>query len=222
MSTIKITAKDGHEFSAYCAKPSGTPRGGLIVIQEFFGVNGHIRRVADQYAADGYLVFSPAIFDRVERDVELGYDEAGMNKGRELRAKLDLDKCIVDIQATIDAATEAGKVAALGYCWGGSLAYIAAARLDGLACAIGYYGAQIAAHANETPRVPVLLHYAEKDEYIPQPDIEKLAAAQPAVTIYQYPGTEHGFNCDDRRFYEPKSAAVARERTLAFIGQYVG
>lgn len=222
MSTVKIIAKDGHEFSAYCAQPQGTPRGGLIVIQEFFGVNGHIRRVADQYATDGYLAISPAIFDRVERDVELGYDEAGMNKGRDLRAKLDLAKCMIDIQAAIDAAASAGKVAALGYCWGGSLAYIASARLDGLACAVGYYGAQIAAHSNETPRVPVLLHYAERDEYIPQRDIEKVAKAQPAITIYQYPGTEHGFNCDDRRFYEPKNAAVARERTLAFFEKHVG
>jgi len=122
--------------------------------------------VADQYAANGYLALSPAIFDRVERDVELGYDEAGMNKGRELRAKLDLAKCMVDIQATIDTAASAGKVAALGYCWGGSLAYISSARLVGLACAVGYYGAQIAAHSSEVPHVPVLLHYAEKDEYI--------------------------------------------------------
>lgn len=222
MSTVKVTAKDGHVFSAYCVKPQGAPRGGLIVIQEFFGVNGHIRRVCDQYAADGYLALSPAIFDRVERDVELGYDEAGMNKGRELRAKLDLAKCMVDIQAAIDAAASAGKVAALGYCWGGSLAYIASARLTGLAGAIGYYGAQIAAHASETPRVPVMLHYAEKDEYLPQSDVEKVRTAQPSVVIYQYPGTEHGFNCDDRRFYEPKSAAIARERTLSFLGKHVG
>jgi len=222
MSTVKITAKDGHELSAYCARPQATPRGGLIVLQEFFGVNGHIRRVCDQYAADGYLVLSPAIFDRVERDVELGYDEAGMNKGRELRAELDLSLCMLDIQAAIDAASGAGKVAALGYCWGGSLAYIASARLAGLACAIGYYGAQIAAHVNEVPRVPVMLHYAEKDEYLPQSDIEKVRSAHPSIVIYQYPGTEHGFNCDDRRFYEPKSAALARERTLSFLREYVG
>ncbi len=222
MSSVKIVAKDGHEFSSYCAKPQGAPRGGLLVIQEFFGVNGHIRRVCDQYAADGYLALSPAIFDRVERDVELDYDEAGMNKGRELRVKLDLSKCMLDIQATIDVAAGAGKVAALGYCWGGSLAFIAAARLTGLACAIGYYGAQIAAHADETPRVPVMLHYAEKDEYLPQSDIEKVRKAHPSITIYQYPGTEHGFNCDDRRFYEPKSAAIARDRTLAFLGKHVG
>lgn len=222
MSAMRITAADGHEFSAYCARPQGTPRGGLLVIQEFFGVNGHIRRVCDQYAADGYLALSPAIFDRVERDVELGYDEAGMNKGRELRARLDLSKCMLDIQGAIDAAACAGKVAALGYCWGGSLAYIAAARLSGLSCAIGYYGAQIAAHVEETPRVPVMLHYAEKDEYLPQSDVEKVRNAHPSIVIFQYPGTEHGFNCDDRRFYEPKSAALARERTLAFLDANVG
>jgi len=222
MSTITITAKDGHEFSAYCAKPEGVPRGGLIVLQEFFGVNGHIRRVCDQYAADGYVAISPAIFDRVERNVELPYDEAGMKKGPALRAKLDLSQCMLDIQAAIDAASDAGKVAALGYCWGGSLAYIASARLTGLVCAIGYYGAQIAAHVNETPRVPVMLHYAEKDEYLPQSDVEKVRNAHPSIIIYQYPGTEHGFNCDDRRFYEPKSAALARDRTLNFLKQHVG
>lgn len=222
MTSIKIAAKDGHEFSAYRAEPQGAPRGGLLVIQEFFGVNGHIRRICDQYAQDGYLALAPAIFDRVERDVELAYDEAGMNKGRDLRARLDLSKCMLDIQATIDAAATAGKVAALGYCWGGSLAYIAAARLSSLACAIGYYGAQIAAHVDETPDVPVMLHYAEKDEYLPQSDIEKVRAAHPSIVIYQYPGTEHGFNCDDRRFYEPNSAAVARQRTLTFLEQNVG
>jgi carboxymethylenebutenolidase len=222
MSTVELTAQDGHRLGAYCAKPKGQPRGGLVIVQEFFGVNGHIRRVCDQFADDGYLVLSPAIFDRVERNVELGYDEPGMNKGRELRAKLKLDNCMIDIQAAIDAAGAAGKVAPLGYCWGGSLAYLAAARLSGLACAIGYYGAQIAGHSSETPRVPTLLHYAEVDEYIPQADIEKVRNAQPAVTIYQYPGTEHGFNCDDRKFWEPKAAALARERTLAFIRQHVG
>jgi carboxymethylenebutenolidase len=222
MSTVELTAKDGHRLAAYRAEPKGKPRGGLVIIQEFFGINGHIRRVCDQYADDGYLVLSPAIFDRVERNVELGYDEAGMNKGRELRAKLALDNCMIDIQAAIGAAGSAGKVAPLGYCWGGSLAYLAAARLNGVACAIGYYGAQIAGHSNETPRMPTLLHYAEVDEYIPQADIEKVRNAQPAVTIYQYPGTEHGFNCDDRKFWEPKAAALARERTLAFIHQHVG
>lgn len=222
MSAVTIIAEDGHEFSAYCAKPKGTPRGGLIVLQEFFGVNGHIRRVCDQYAADGYLAISPAIFDRVERNVELPYDEAGMKKGPTLRAKLDLSLCMLDIQATIEAAGSAGKVAALGYCWGGSLAYIASARLAGLACAIGYYGAQIAAHVNETPSVPVMLHYAEVDEYLPQSDIENVRNAHPSIVIYQYPGTEHGFNCDDRRFYEPKSAALARDRTLDFLKQSIG
>lgn len=204
MSTVEIAATDGHKFRTYCARPSSATRGGLVVIQEFFAVNGHIRRARDQYAADGYLAVSPAIFDRVERNVELGYSQPGMEKGRALRAKLDLDKSMLDIQAAIDAAGSAGKVAALGFCWGRSRAYIASARLRGLSCAIGYYGTQIAAHCSERPGVPVLLHYAEKDEYIPQSDIEKVKAAQPSVVVYQYSDTEHGFNCDDRRFYEPK------------------
>ena len=222
MNTIELNANDGHRFAAYVVRPTGAPRGGLVIIQEFFGVNGHIRRVCDQYANDGYLVISPAIFDRVERNVELSYDEVGMSKGRELRAKLNLDNCMKDIQAAIEAAGAGGKVATLGYCWGGSLAYLSAARLNGIACAVGYYGAQIAGHSHETPQVPMLLHYAEVDEYIPQSDIEKTRQNQPALTIFQYPGTEHGFNCDDRKFWEPKAAALARERTLAFIEKHVG
>ncbi|WP_250633779.1 dienelactone hydrolase family protein [Pinirhizobacter soli] len=215
--TIQITASDGHDLSAFVAAPEGTRRGALVMLQEFFGVNAHIRDMARQYAGDGYHVIAPAIFDRVERGVELGYDEAGMNKGRQLRARLVMDQTMLDVQAAIDAVLAHGPVATLGYCWGGSLAYLAAARLQGVACAVGYYGAQIAAHATETPRAPVLLHFAEHDEYIPLTDVEKIRLAQPALTIYMYPGTEHGFSCNDRRFYKPVAAALARERSLAFL-----
>ena len=219
---IELTAADGHRFAAYKAEPTSAVRGAIVVLQEFFGVNHHIRNMADLFASQGYLAIAPAIFDRVERGVALDYDQAGMAKGRELRAKLSLDQSMLDIQATIDAASTAGKVGAVGYCWGGSLAFIATARQHGLSCAVAYYGAQIAAHADETPKVPVLLHFAERDEYIPPADIERIRVARPEVPIYCYPGTHHGFNCDERQFYEPNSAVMARERTFDFIAKHVG
>jgi carboxymethylenebutenolidase len=215
-----LTASDGHHFSAYVSLPAGSARAAIVLLQEFFGVNGHIRRVADDFARDGYAVIAPAIFDRVERDVELGYDDKGMARGRQLRASLALDDIMRDEQAAIDHAARYGRVAALGYCWGGSLAFLGATRLHGLACAVGYYGAQIASHAEEATKVPVLLHYAEIDEYIPQADIEKTRALHPEIIIYQYPGSEHGFNCDDRQFYEPVNAALARQRTIEFINKH--
>jgi carboxymethylenebutenolidase len=218
---IEITAEDGHKLSAYLTQPKGQVIGALVMLQEFFGVNHHIREMADQYAADGYYTLAPAIFDRVERGVDLGYDEAGAQKGRKLRAALKLDQTMLDVQAALNFVAPAGRVAALGYCWGGSLAYLAAARLNGLACAVGYYGAQIAAHADEHIHVPVLLHFAEHDEYIPLTDVETIRAAHPEIEIYLYPGTEHGFSCNDRRFYEPKSAAIARERSQAFLSSHI-
>jgi len=218
--TIDITARDGHRLSAYVAEPKAATIGALVMLQEFFGVNAHIRAMAEQYAGDGFYTIAPAIFDRVERGVELGYDPDGMQKGRELRAQLNLDEIMLDVQAAIDAVTPFGPVAALGYCWGGSLAYLAAARLSGVVCAVGYYGAQIAGHVNETPHTPVLLHFAEHDEYIPLADVEIIRAAHPEIEIYVYPGTEHGFSCNDRKFYEPKSAALARRRSLIYLNQH--
>jgi carboxymethylenebutenolidase len=218
--TIELIASDGHHLSAYVAEPKGAVIGALVMLQEFFGVNAHIRAMADEYATEGFYTIAPAIFDRVERDVELGYDPAGMQKGRELRARLDLDQTMLDVQAAIDEVARFGPVAALGYCWGGSLAYLAAARLKGVVCAVGYYGAQIAGHAAETLRAPVLLHFAENDEYIPFRDVETIRAIHPEIEMYIYPGTEHGFSCNDRRFYEPKAAALARERSLAWLKQH--
>jgi carboxymethylenebutenolidase len=218
--TIKIRASDGHQLSAYVAEPAGACLGALVMLQEFYGVNSHIRDMADQYANDGYYTIAPAIFDRVERDVELTYDPAGIEKGRELRAKLNLDQTMIDVQAAINAVTPFGPVAALGYCWGGSLAFLAAARLNGLTCAVAYYGAQIAGWRNEKPKVPVLMHFADNDEYIPARDVDEIRAARPEVEIHIYPGTQHGFSCNDRHQYEPNSAAVARTRTLRFLADH--
>lgn len=219
---IKLTSSDGFTFSAFRVDPEKSPRGVLIVLQEFFGVNNHIRNMCRRFAAEGYVTLSPAIFDRVERGIDLDYDEAGMAKGRELRASLNLENTMLDVQASIDAVRDIGRVCVIGYCWGGSLAFISAARLVGLDCAVGYYGAQIAAHAEEKPKVPVILHFAEDDEYIPNEDRLKIKDLRPEVPQHFYPGTQHGFNCDDREFYQAESAALAQLRSMEFIAEHVG
>src|SRR5260221_5622157 len=158
--TIELAAADGHKFSAYRAEPSGKPRGAIIVVQEIFGLNNHMRRVTDGFAAQGYLAISPALFDRTKRGIELGYDQAAIASGRELRGAVGDDGPLADIQATIDMAAKGGKVAVIGYCWGGTLAYLSAARLKGIVCAVGYYGGGDPPAPREN-RVPALLHFGQ-------------------------------------------------------------
>ena len=219
--TITLTAKDGHKLAAYRADPAGKPKGALVVIQEIFGVNSHMRRVTDNFAAQGYVALSPALFDRVQKGIELGYDPKSIESGRDIRAKVPLDGTLADLQAAIDAVKPFGKVGVVGYCWGGSLAFLAATRLQGLAAAVGYYGGMIAAHAEERPKVPVLLHFGETDQSIPMSDVEKVKKARPDVPIHVYKAG-HGFNCDERGSYDAASAKLAWERTLAFFAQHVG
>jgi carboxymethylenebutenolidase len=219
--TIELTAADGHKFAAYRADPSGKPRGAIVVVQEIFGVNNHMRRVTDGFAAQGYLAISPALFDRTKRGVELGYDQAAIASGRELRGAVGDDGPLADIQATIDLAAKAGKVAVIGYCWGGTLAYLSATRLKGIACAVGYYGGGIAAAANEKTRVPVMLHFGDSDQSIPMSDVDKVRQAHPEITIHVY-NAGHGFNCDERGSYDAASAKVALDRTLAFLKDHIG
>jgi carboxymethylenebutenolidase len=219
----RLIAADGHELTAYRSDPPGKPRGALVILSEFFGVNRHIRRVADDYSKRGYVALAPALFDRVERDVELEYDDAGMRTGRALRSRLNFENTLLDVQAALDAGRlVGGGVAPVGYCWGGVLAYVAGLRLTGLTCAVGYYGANIPEYIAQAPRVPVLLHFAETDEYMQPGDVERIAAAHPEVSIFTYPGTEHGFNCDERRFYDAAAAELALDRTLAFLAEHFG
>lgn len=219
--TIELTAADGHKFAAYRADPEGKPRGALVVVQEIFGVNGHMRRVTDGFAAQGYLAISPALFDRTKRGVELGYDANAVAAGRDLRGAVGDEGPLLDVQATIDEAAKAGKVAVIGYCWGGSLAYLAATRLQGLAAAVGYYGGAIAPHAGEKTRVPVMLHFGETDQSIPMSDVEKVRVAHPEIALHIYPAG-HGFNCDERGSYDAESARIALDRTLGFLRQHIG
>lgn len=219
--SLTLTASDGHSFGAYRADPKGKPRGGIVVIQEIFGVNSHIRSVADGYAADGYAAIAPAIFDRVEPGVEIGYGEADKAKGREIRAACNLDNVLLDIAAAIGAfKTEGLKVGVVGYCWGGSLAWVTACRFN-VDAAVGYYGGQIIPHKDEKTKCPVMLHFGAKDASIPMSDIEQITEAHPEVPVYVY-DAGHGFNCDQRADYNEQAAAAARQRTLNLFAKFVG
>jgi len=214
--TITLTCKDGAQISAYVAHPQGKPKGGMVVLQEIFGVNHHIRAVADKYAAEGYLAVAPGLFDRVEKGVELGYGQEDRPRAMDLRGRTKIDDTLADIAAAIDVAKAGGKVGVVGYCWGGTLAYAAAARLAGVTAAVGYYGGGIVGLAAERPRVPLMLHFGERDKHIPLSDVEKIRAAQPEVPVFVY-AADHGFNCDERDSYDAAAAKEAEQRTLAFF-----
>jgi carboxymethylenebutenolidase len=218
---IELKAKDGFTLGGYRADPTGTPKGGLVVIQEIFGVNHHIRAVCDSFAEQGYVAVAPAMFDRGKPGVELGYDKPGMEEGVKIRAGLDQDHSLLDVQAAIDAAKAGGKVGVVGYCWGGSLAFLAATRLSGLACAVGYYGGTIAKHADEKPKVPVMLHFGEKDHGISMSDVEAVKKARPEIEVFTY-NADHGFSCDERPSFDLASHELALERTLGFFKKHLG
>lgn len=220
--TVRLKANDGHELGAYRARPQGKARGGLVVIQEIFGVNGHIRRVADEYAEKGYAVIAPALFDRVGHDVQLGYGEDDIQRGRTLKEKCDVDAALADIAAARAAIADAGRIGVIGYCWGGFLSWLAATRLDGFSAAISYYGGGIGAVAGEKPHCPVQMHFGEHDHAVPIETVDQVRAQNhPGVEIHVYPAG-HGFSCDERPSYHAESAALALERALAFLGRHVG
>jgi carboxymethylenebutenolidase len=217
----QLIATDGFTLGAYEATPGGEARGALVVVQEIFGVNSHIREVCDGFSADGFVAVAPALFDRVERGIELGYDQAAMGQGIEIAMqKLDSEKTLLDLQAAIDEAGRHGKVGVVGYCWGGLMTWLSACRLEGVSAAVGYYGGGIARYASETPHCPTMLHFGEKDAHIPMSDVDKVRSAQPQVEIHTY-DADHGFNCDHRESYDETAAALARERTLAFFAQHL-
>jgi carboxymethylenebutenolidase len=218
---VELTARDGHRLGAYRAEPSGPRRGGLVVAQEIFGVNSHIRSVCDGFAADGYVAIAPALFDRCERGIEIGYTPEDIARGRELKAKSPIDAALLDVAAARDAVAGAGKVAIVGYCWGGYIAWMSAARVSGLAAAIVYYGGGVIEAIPEQPQCPVLGHFGERDHNIPVEGVRKVAAAHPAVPIHIY-AADHGFNCDQRGSYDAAAAKLARERTLDFLRRHVG
>lgn len=220
-TTIELRANDGHTLAAYRAEPAGTARGGVLVIQEIFGVNPHVRSVCDGYARDGYVAVAPALFDRVERGVELGYGPTDLQKGVGYVGQLKPGNTLRDLQAAADALATAGKVGVVGYCYGGLLTWIAAAKLDRIACASSYYGGGVPSQAGLVPRVPTILHFGERDTYIPMSDVAKLREAHPELPVHVYPA-DHGFNCDARQSYDEASAKLARERTLTLFRTHIG
>jgi carboxymethylenebutenolidase len=217
---IKLKAEDGHELDAYLAESSSPARGALVLIQEIFGVNSHIRSVADDYAGQGFHVIAPALFDRVQRNLELSYNPADTAQGMKAARQIGMDAALLDVAASMNHARAEWrelKVSVLGFCYGGSLAWLAATRLDP-AAAVSYYGGQIGANAKETPRCPVMMHFGAKDLHIGPEEIAKIRAAHPDLPLFLY-DAGHGFNCDQRKDFEPESARLARQRTLEFFNQ---
>lgn len=219
--TVRLKATDGHELDAYVARPAGAAVAGLVVVQEAFGVNSHIRSVADGFAKDGFLAVAPALFDRIERGVELGYEGEDRQKGIALARQVNPDNAVKDMAAAVEfVRRETGKsCGAIGYCLGGTMAWLAATRLD-LAAAVGYYGGGIGRFNDESPRCPVMLHFGTLDKHIPKEEIDKVQAAHPEVKIFWYEA-DHGFNCNDRASYNPEAAKLARARSLEFLREHL-
>ena len=217
--SVDIETVDNNELTGYLAEPEGEAIGALVVIQEIFGVNAHIREVCDGFAKDGYIVLAPAMFNRVGPDIELGYTPEDVEKGREIRARIDHEDAVRDMAAAVNAL-KGQPIGVVGYCWGGSLAWNAATRLDDVSAAVGYYGGMIPDMVDELPRHPVMLHFGESDQSIPIEGVEKVIAAHPDVPIHIYPAG-HGFSCDHRGSYHAESARLARERTLAFFAKHL-
>lgn len=223
---IDLTAKDGFTFPAYFAEPAGKPKGAVVVVQEIFGVNSHIRSVADGYAAEGYLAVAPATFHRVKHGVDLGYTEDDMKAGFGLKTAVEAlpaPGVLQDLQAAVDYAARAGKVGIVGYCWGGLLTWRAAAEVTGLAAAAPYYGGGMTSpeESARKPKVPVLVHFGNNDHWIPLETVDAFKKAHPEVEVHVYE-CGHGFNCDQRGSYDAAAAKLAKERTLAFFAKHLG
>lgn len=216
---IDIETTDGHKLTGYLAEPSGSPKGALVVIQEIFGVNSHIRSLCDGFAADGYIALAPELFNRVGAGIELGYTPDDVQKGRDIRAQINHDDAVRDMEAAVTALA-GNRVGVVGYCWGGSLAWNAATRLDGISAAVGYYGGMIPDMVDEQPKHPVMLHFGETDQSIPMEGVQNVIAAHPGVPVHIY-SAGHGFSCDQRGSYHAESAKLARERTMAFFDEHL-
>jgi carboxymethylenebutenolidase len=224
---IKVKAEDGHELGAYVARPKGEAIGALVLVQEIYGINAHIRSVADGYAKDGFLVVAPAIFDRFERGLELTYSGEDQKRAMELYPKLKPDVTLLDVAAAYGAAKEAGKgIGVIGYCYGGLISWLAATRGEKLkmqpSCCVGYYAGGIGSVAKEEPSCPVMLHFGANDDHIGKDQIEAVRTAHPEVEIFVYEGTGHAFNRDvDPGHYNAAAAKLARERSLAFLKSHI-
>jgi carboxymethylenebutenolidase len=213
---VSLTASDAHTLAAYRSDPDGKPRGGVVVVQEIFGVNHHIRSVCDRLAALGFTAVAPALFDRFVRDFESGYSPEEVANARTYLTNIDWGALTRDTQAAIETLRPQGRVAVLGFCMGGSIAFLCGTRIDGLAGAVCFYGGQIAKFADETPRCPTQMHFGDKDQHIPMTDVEAIKGKRRDCEIHVYPA-DHGFYCDERDSFDAESAAIAWGRTLAFL-----
>ena len=219
--TISLKSQAG-EISAWLATPKGTPKGGIVVIQEIFGVNHHIKAVTDKFAADGYVALAPAFFDHVKKNVDLGYTPDTIAEGRKYVMELGFDKPVQDVQAAMDELKKRGaqKIGVTGFCWGGTICWLAATRLKPDAVS-GYYGGGIHANKNEKPQVPTMLHFGDKDMHIPMAHVNELRNLHPEVAIFDYPA-DHGFHCDERGSWDAAASKQAMARTMEFFGKHVG
>jgi carboxymethylenebutenolidase len=218
---LKLKASDNFQLGAYRADPAGAPKGAVVVIQEIFGVNHHIRSVCDRLAGEGYVAIAPAIFDRVEPNFTSGYSPDEIAIARKFVANPDWAAMLRDTEAAIDAVKDKGPVGIIGFCLGGSIAYAAATKLSGLSAAIGYYGGAVVRFADDKPKVPTQLHFGEKDAGIPLADVETIKTKRPDVEIFVYPGAQHGFHCDERASYDKTSADMAWPRSMAFFAKHL-
>lgn len=218
-SFVTLTASDGHSFQAWTDGPEDAQHG-LVVIQEIFGVNNHMRNVCAAFAAQGYRVVAPALFDRAEPGVELGYGSDDVERGRTLRAKVPEAGAMLDVEAAADALGNRHK-GIIGYCWGGTISWWGATRTNRFKAAVSWYGGGIAASRTEVPNAPVQLHFGEMDSGIPLTDVDAIHTAQPSVEIFVYADAQHGFGCTERDSYSPPDAAQAQERTLAFFAKHL-
>ena len=218
---ISLKSKAG-EIGAYLAVPKGTPKGGIVVIQEIFGVNHHIKAVTDKLAAEGYIALAPQFFDHVKKGVDLGYTPDTIAEGRKYVMELGFDKPVQDVDAAMAELKkrDARKIGVTGFCWGGTITWLAATRLKPDA-AVGYYGGGIHGTKSEKPQVPTMLHFGDKDMHIPMAHVNELRKLHPGVTIYDYPA-DHGFHCDERGSWDAAASKQAYARTMEFFGKHVG
>jgi carboxymethylenebutenolidase len=219
-NSIELTAADGHRFAAYRAQPAAKARGAVLVVQEIFGVNSHIRSVADGYAADGYLALAPAFYDRAQRDFEVGYSQDDVQAGVKLMQQIDWNQTMADVAAAVAELQKTGKVGIVGYCWGGTAAWLAAARVAGISCSVPYYGGGMPDFADEKPKCPVMCHFGEEDQRPSLAQAKEIAAKHPSIQAYYYKAG-HGFNCDQRASYNAEAAALAKRRTLEFFAKHL-
>ena len=214
---IKLKTKDGHELDAYVAEPNGKPRGGIVVVQEIFGVNDHIKRVADQYAAEGCRAIAPAMFDRIERGITVPYSD--VPQGVAYMRQLEWPNTLADVEAAAEAVRDAGSASIVGFCWGGTVVHVAASELD-FDAALSYYGGGVAKNLDRRPQCPIMYHFGDMDHSIPIPDIEKIRNAYPDAVLHIYKGAQHGFNCDERASYSAADASVAFGRSIEFLREH--